>query len=57
MSATGAATKWSAATLVELRLSAYCPSSLSQSIAFGVLGNQPGQTEVGQISDQRQMHL
>ena len=57
MSATGAATKWSAATLVELHLSAYCPSSLSQSIAFGVLGNKPGQSEVGQISDQRQMHL
>ena len=48
---------WSGGELAGLHTSAYCPSSISLSLAFGVLGNRPGQLEVVQISDQRQVHL
>ena len=55
--AAATATMWSVGTLAGLHTSAYCPSSISQPLAFGVLGNRPGQLEVVAISDQRQLHL
>ena len=58
MRGTGAGDLWSfAATLAGLHRSVYCPSSISLSLAVGVLGNRPGQSEVGEISDERQLHL
>ena len=58
MRGTGAATLWSLSTpLAGLPLSVFCPSSLSLSLAFGVFGEKPGQAEIGQISDDRQLHL
>jgi hypothetical protein len=58
MRGTGATTLWSFATkLAGLHPSVYCPSSLSLSLAVGGGGNRPGQLEVAQISDQRQLHL
>jgi hypothetical protein len=51
-----AATLWSLRS-AGLHESAYCPSSITPSSAFGVEGNRLGQTEVVQISDQRQLHL
>jgi hypothetical protein len=55
--ATSATTIWSFTALAGLHQSAYCPSA-SAYIQLGVvLGNRPGRLEVGQISDQRQLHL
>jgi len=58
MRGTGAGDLWSfAATLAGLHRSVYCPSSISLSLAVDVLGNRPEAAEVGQISDERQLHL
>ncbi|HEX8073322.1 MAG TPA: hypothetical protein VF546_25650 [Pyrinomonadaceae bacterium] len=55
--ATGAMTYWSSAALAGAQ-SAHCPSAFVPAIQLGVgLGNQPGLLAVGQISDQRQLHL
>jgi hypothetical protein len=58
MRGTGAGDLWSfAANAAGLHSSVYCPSSITLSLAVGVLGNRPEAVEVGQISDQRQLHL
>ncbi len=57
MRGNGAATIWSLVQLAGLHTRGYCPSSVSLSSAFGVLGNRLEATALGLISDQRQLHL